>query len=136
MNLEPVNPANRCKDEKVAVRGSHKKLGDIIVILCPHAHLTLSAPVLRAVEAHRIPLDITRARKGDHHVLFHNQVFGIELFGVILDLCSSLVPVTLSGLLQFALNHLIDEPLVCQDLLEPRDFFYKIVIFIDNLFSL
>ena len=104
VDLDPVHAAAAGKAQHVVVGVGDEQALDEIVFLGRSRLPAASAAALRAVVGERLRLDVARVRQRHHHVGRSDQVFVVEVLGVVLDLALALVAV-----LQLDRVHLIDD---------------------------
>ena len=79
IDLEPIHTTVRCKEQDVVVRRGDKEVFHPVVFLGAHAVKAPPATPLPAVGGYGNTLDIARARNGDHHILFGNEILHGEV---------------------------------------------------------
>src|SRR5581483_6844584 len=79
VHLEPVDLPDAREEQDVVVRRGDEQMLDVVLVLQVHPHHADAAAPLLAIRGDREALDVAGAGDRDHHVLFRDQVFELEL---------------------------------------------------------
>ena len=121
VHLEPEHPPLAGEDEHVVMRAGDEDLLDEVVVGGARAGFSAAAPPLRAVERHRIALDVPLVADGHHHVLFGDQVLVGKLARLSLDLGAARIGEEALHLAQLLLDHIEEQLLGAEDRRQPDD---------------
>ena len=92
-----------------------------IIFLGLHTGDAPPASSLTAVKTDGVPFDITAVRNGHCHVFFDDQVFELNLGGILDNFGPPLIAVAFFQLRQFLPDQLQDKGLTSQNLFQPFD---------------
>ena len=83
----------------------HQKIFNVIFLDGLHSLDTFASAVLRLEIINRHALNITKARHGNHGVIFRNQILHIDIVDIISDLTPSFVAILLGCDKHFTFDH-------------------------------
>ncbi|VTR65876.1 putative Val start codon [Desulfosarcina cetonica] len=136
VDLAPVHLAEIGEKKKIVMRGSHKQMGHVILILGAHGGLAPAAAPLALIQGDGIAFDVAGIGDRDHHVLFGDHVLDGQLAGVGHDLGAPCVAELPLEDVQFVLDDAQHQLLTAQNLLETGDILEDGIVFRDDLVPL
>ena len=136
VDLEPEDAALGGEDQQIGVRGGDHQMLDHVLGARAHADAALAAARLAAVGIDGGALQIAAARNGNGDVLHLDQIFELDLAGVLDDLRAALVAELLLDFLQFLHDDAAQLLVGCQDLQIFGDLLLNVGQFIQDLLLL
>ncbi|ABA48200.1 val start codon [Burkholderia pseudomallei 1710b] len=133
VHLDPVHAAAVREAQDVVVRVRDEQRLDPVVFLHLRRLLAAAAALLRAVLGQRLRLHVARVRHRDHHVLRRDQVFGVQLGRVQLDLRAARIAELRLHLRQFVADQRRDPLGPRENVEQIGDLRHHVAIFADDL---
>src|SRR5690606_14830169 len=136
-DLEPVHTATVGEAQQVIVRVGDEQLVDPVVLFHGGGLLATATTTLGPVFGQRLALDVAGMRERHHHIHRGDQVFGIQLGGVVLDLRATNVLASRRELVahgdQFVTNNGRHTSRVGQDVQQVSNLVHDLAVLLNNL---